>query len=149
MNSLRLEGCDREFRMTKFPDIDASISDRCRRFRIIFEKIFLLVFEGFRLLEPDTELITERLSIPSLIAREEDDLEAEFSELIESLRNSFDDISMDRKCPIQIEHDRPDLHISNARNCVDHSYECLRKYSHKIPFVLSSEICPARTRSTI
>ncbi len=127
MNSLRLEGCDREFRMTKFPDIDASISDRSGRLRIIFEKIFLLVFEGFRLLEPDTELITERLSIPSLIAREEDDLEAEFSELLESLGNSFDDTAMDRKCPIQIEHDRPDLHISNARNCIDHICKILIK----------------------
>lgn len=127
MNSLRLEGCDREFRMTKFPDIDTSISDRSGRLRIIFEKIFLLVFEGFRFLEPDTKTITERLSIPSLIAREEDDLEAEFSELIESLGNSFDDISMDRKCPIQIEDNRLDVHISNSRNYIDHMCKVLIK----------------------
>ncbi len=149
MDSLRLEGRDREFRMTKFPDIDAGISDRSRGLRIILEEIFLLVFERFCFPEGDTELITELLSIPSLITREENDLETEYFEPPNSLWNSFDDIAMYRKCAIEIEDDRLDLHISDSWNCVDHNYECLRKYSHNAPFVRSSQINQARTSSII
>jgi hypothetical protein len=120
MDPLTLEGCDRKFRMTKFPDIDPSIPDRSSRLRIIFEKVFLFLFERFRLFEGYTEFITELLTISPLISCKEDDLKTKFSKLLESLWSSLDDISMDRKCPIQIEHYCMNLHFSNSRNSILH-----------------------------
>lgn len=120
MDSLTLECCDREFRMTKFPDIDPSVPDRSRRLRIIFEKEFLLFFERFCLFETDTESITECLCVSSLIPCEEDNLKTKFSKLLESFGSSFDDIAMDRECPIQIKHNCLYLYFSDSRNSILH-----------------------------
>ncbi len=52
----------------------------------------------------------------------------------------------DKTAKIHIFLNRADVRLIMIEN---HTYTCLKKYSHKIPFVLSSEICPLRTRSVI
>jgi hypothetical protein len=120
MDSFGLERCDREFGLAKLSDIDTSVSDRGCCFRIILKEILFLIFERFCLLESDTELITERLSIASLITCKENYLETEFSEFLEPLRNSFDDLPMDRESTIEIEYDCFDFYFSDSWNSVLH-----------------------------